>query len=334
MKRHALPQTRQSSFWACLAACAALAGVGCEGSDPRDLGSSSAPITLNAPFRSDIEEFQGRWVGSAVDILEVDGGQPVYQFPSGSTQILLEVVSADGSAPHGGPLEGFIRFGSGQPLPPPTDPDSGYPEGLSYDALLAYGEDDLGAFVDDTSLPPFEGVDYSIGTRGELVGEVSGATTAADGVISFTFGRNQPLDAWCQLQTPHANDAFPSGYSCLPNTGGQLEVASPGTDEMCGLYGPIDTSACTDPSNPDPLSCLDVGEPVTYVNCDKVFLCNTNDYCTCTEEGCSATYTGSRLTVRRVGDELVGVFQNAVFVNERNLRVPLGEVRLQRVLED
>jgi len=56
--------------------------------------------------------------------------------------------------------------------------------------------------------------------------------------------------------------------------------------------------------------------------------------CTCTEEGCAATNTNSRLTVRRLGDELVGVFQDAVFVNERNLRVPLGEVRLQRVTED
>jgi len=330
MKRHALPQTRRSSSWACLAACAALAGVACEGSDPRDLGSSSAPITLNAPFNSDINEFSGRWVGSAEDSLGLNGDGATYQFPSGSTQIVLEVAPGENTGLNG-PLEGFIRFGSGAPLPPPTDPDVGYPAGVSYDALLAYN--DLGAvFADDLTLPPFDGVDYPVGSRGEFIGDESGVTTTADGVISFTFSGNQPLDAWCQLQTSFAHDGAPTFYSCLPDTGGQIEVQSPGDDTMCTLYGPPDLSNCTEESELG--QCIEAGQPVASINCDKVFLCRNNDYCTCTEEGCAATNTNSRLTVRRVGDELVGVFQDAVFVNERNLRVPLGEVRLQRVTED
>jgi hypothetical protein len=331
MKRHPRSNVGHSTLWPCLVASCALVGVACEGSEPRDLGSSSSPFTLDAPFRSDIHDFVGSWVGSAEEILSLNGEQATYQFPSGSTQIVLDVAPGENNGAHG-PLEGSIRFGSGAPLPPPTDPDSGYPAGVSYDALLGYDNDALAIFVDDSSLPPFEGADYPVGSRGEFISDVDGATTAADGVISFTFSRNQPLDAWCRLQTPHLFEGDPDLHLCLPNTGGQLEVSSPGTDAMCGLSGPPDISNCSDPS--DVAGCIEFGEPVAYVNCDKVFLCRTNDYCTCSEDGCTATDSGSRLTVRRVGDELIGVFQNTVFVNERNLRVPLGEVRLQRSLAE
>ncbi|HTV19294.1 MAG TPA: hypothetical protein VMG12_11500 [Polyangiaceae bacterium] len=333
MKRLLRSRFQPSPLSLCLAACAALLGVACEGVEPRDLGSTSAPITLDEPFRSDINEFAGRWVGSAEDILALNGNGPVYQFPSGSTQIVLDVAGADGTSSQDGPVAGSIRFGEGDALPAPTDPDSGYPAGVSYDALLQYGGEGIGvAFIDDGTLPPFEGVDYPISTRGELISEETGETTAADGVVSFTFSANQPLDAWCQLQTPQANAGFPEGYSCLPSTGGQIEVQSPGSDALCGLWGPPDISSCEDPA--DFTQCIEFGDPVAYVNCDKVFLCKSNDYCTCSAEGCSATYTNSRLTVRRVGDELVGVFQNTVFLNDRNLRIPLGEVRLQRVLDE
>jgi hypothetical protein len=331
MKRLPRIHLGPSTLWACLAASCALAGIGCEGAAPRDLGSSSSPFTLDAPFSSDVSEFAGRWVGSAENILALNGDQATYQFPSGSTQIVLDVAPGDNES-GAGPLEGYIRFGSGEPLPPPTDPDSGYPAGLSYDALLSYGGDGLGVFADDRALPPFEGVDYPVGSRGELTASESGATDAADGVLSFTFSGNQPLDAWCQLQTPYPHGGYPNGYACIPDTGGGLEVWSPGTDAMCGLNGPNDASNCTDPSEFP--NCLEFGEPVAYVNCDKAFLCSSSDYCACSAEGCSAADTGSRLTVRRVGDELVGVFQNAVFANERNLRTPLGEVRLQRVIDE
>jgi hypothetical protein len=331
MKRHPRSNIGHSTLWTCLSASCALVGVACEGSAPRDLGSSSAPYTLEAPFHSDINEFVGSWVGSAEDILGLNGERATYQFPSGSTQIVLDVAPGENNGARG-PLEGFIRFGSGAPLAEPTDPDSGYPAGVSYDALLGYGDDGLGIFVDDPALPPFEGADYPVGSRGEFIGQEDGTTTAADGVISFTFSRNQPLDAWCQLQTPHLYEGSPDSYSCLPNTGGQLEVWSPGTDAMCAMWGPVDLSRCTDPS--DWIDCFDIGEPVASINCDKAFLCRTNDYCTCSADGCTATDSSSRLTVRRVGDELVGVFQNTVFVNERDLRAPLGEVRLQRSLEE
>jgi hypothetical protein len=331
MKRHPQSIVAHSTLWACVAASAALMGIGCEGAAPRDLGSSSSPFTLDAPFHSDISEFTGSWVGSAEDILGLNGERATYQFPSGSTQIALDVALGENNGARG-PLEGFIRFGTGAPLPEPTDADSGYPAGLSYDALLSYGGDMLGAFVDDRALPPFEGAEYPVGSRGEFIGELDGSTTAADGVVSFTFSRNEPLDAWCRLQTPHFYPGAPGNYLCLPNTGGQYEISSPGTDAMCALWGPVDLSNCSDTS--DPIDCFELGEPVASINCDKAFLCSTNDYCTCSEAGCTATDSNSRLTVRRVGDELVGVFQNTVFVNDRNLRTPLGQVRLRRVVEE
>jgi hypothetical protein len=314
--------TRNLSF--AIAACAALLGVACEGDAPRDLGSSSALLTTDVAFNTDVNELSGLWVGEAEDTLALNGNSPTYHFPSGSTSIVLEVAASpndDGL----GPLRGHITFGSGAPLPPPTDPDQGFPVGLSYDALLAY--DDLGAaFATDHALPPFEGVDYPVGATGQLNGTETGETTAADGVVSFTFSSNQPLDAWCRLQTPFPSGAV-SGYSCVPDLGGQFEVSSPGTDATCGVFGPPDVSQCADPA--DFAECIDFGEPVAQFNCDKLFLCELN-YCTCSEEGCAAADTNERLTVRRVGSELVGIFQDTVFVNERNLRVPLGEVRLRR----
>lgn len=45
---------------------------------------------------------------------------------------------------------------------------------------------------------------------------------------------------------------------------------------------------------------------------------------------CRARTAEDRLTLRRVGEELVGVFEQSVFKNERGLNTPLGEVRLRR----
>jgi hypothetical protein len=66
-------------------------------------------------------------------------------------------------------------------------------------------------------------------------------------------------------------------------------------------------------------------------------------YCDCDEVGCREAGTFGReglpgqevmrdqLRVRRSGAELVGIFEGTTFLNARNLRVPLGEVRFQRV---
>lgn len=54
-------------------------------------------------------------------------------------------------------------------------------------------------------------------------------------------------------------------------------------DTMCTLYAPFDLSNCTAESELS--ECLEAGQPVASINCDKVFLCRNDDYCTCTEEG-------------------------------------------------
>jgi len=128
------------------------------------------------------------------------------------------------------------------------------------------------------------------------------------------------------LQTSYA-----SGYgttSCVPNTGGQYDSRSNGNDEMCSFYGPLDVSRCG-PDGFDLVDCVDIGEPVAEFNCDKTFLCN-NGYCDCEGGSCSARRSDDRLRLRRVGEELIGVFDHAVFKNARGLNVPLGEVRFHR----
>jgi len=69
-----------------------------------------------------------------------------------------------------------------------------------------------------------------------------------------------------------------------------------------------------------------------------MFLCKIA-VCECTESACaqdvpSRRGTRAKLVVRRDGDTLTGVFSNAVFMNERQLPVPLGTVRFTRVVEE
>jgi hypothetical protein len=56
----------------------------------------------------------------------------------------------------------------------------------------------------------------------------------------------------------------------------------------------------------------------------------SNNFCTCDAEGCSASPSNDRLTLRRFGDELVGLLENINVENARGLGTPLGEVRLTR----
>jgi hypothetical protein len=63
------------------------------------------------------------------------------------------------------------------------------------------------------------------------------------------------------------------------------------------------------------------------LDCDKVTMCDAG-FCTCASAGCDAQVTAERLTLRRVGDELVGLFQSTLFKNARGLNTTIGEVRL------
>ena len=85
-----------------------------------------------------------------------------------------------------------------------------------------------------------------------------------------------------------------------------------------------------DPTEDDLFGCIDPEPPViAQLSCDKTFLA---PYCECTSSSCRAlgvayeTEQDSKLLLRRVGDRLVGTFQNEIFLNARNLTVPMGRV--------
>lgn len=321
-------------FGAPLALTLAGALSACADAEPRELGfTQSAQDLANVPTQPFFEEaaqFVGRWEGTAEDTLALtaDGSSATYRFPSGSTRILVELTLENGD------LTGAVTFGEGAPLPPATDPDAGYPEGVAYDDLLGYqlssqfadGTPINTLIQTHTAMPPFEGFSYEL----RLVSATSlndEALLVADGVAALAFSSTQPLTGWCELQTPHPVPDAPGQFSCVPHHGGTFEVGSNGAGELCDIYGPPVLDGCLpDFSNFD--ECYQEGEVVEQVNCDKLATCG---FCTCEDPGCFVTESNDRLTLRRIGDELVGLLENANFKNPRGLGTPLGEVRLQRV---
>lgn len=340
MKRHTSPRSSrflrsQLALGAPLVLLSAGAIPACADAQPRDLGFTQSAQDLSIeptePFFSDIREFAGRWVGSAEDTLALDGDGPAgaFRFPSGSSRILLELqVDAEGS------VSGTLTFGEGAPLAAATDPDAGYPVGVSYDELLGYEfreqlEDGSAlAFFVPTSvtIPPFEGFPYRV-TPLSTLGINEGQTQVADGILSLNFGSYEPLNDWCTQQSAHPAENL-TGFSCVPTFGGPFESGSFGDDRLCSIYGPPVIDGCLeDLSNLD--ECYQEGEVMAQVSCDKLTMC-MGGFCTCYEDGCLASSTDERLTVRRVGDELVGLIEKANFKNARGLSVPVGEVRFTR----
>jgi hypothetical protein len=306
----------------------------CANTEPRELGFTQSTQDLanvpDEPFFEEANEFVGRWVGTAQETLALtaDGSIPAYRFPSGSSSIAVDVTLQNGQ------LIGNVTFGAGAALPAATDPDVGYPAGVAYDDLLSY---ELNTVFEGTplntlirthfTLPPFEGFAYALtNVNGTSIND--GPLLLPDGVVSLGFSSFEPLQGWCQLQTPYEGSSAPGHFSCIPDHGGGVETLGDGSGGLCDLYGPPLADGCLpDLSNID--ECLQGGEAVEQVNCDKVTMCS-NNFCACDSETCWAAESSDRLTLRRVGDELVGLLENTNFKNARGLNTPLGEVRLQR----
>jgi hypothetical protein len=323
---------------------------GCGGENTHELGLTRTQAFQDPsedeptePFYSDADDFVGRWVGEADATLEFelggDGRLPLYQFPSGSTRFELELQR--GSEGSGSALVGSLSFGEGAPLPPPTDPDVGYPPGTNYLALLSYGQESQGLPTnEDQRLPLFESYPYTVSPVVWSIFDEAGDMRdglVPDGVLSMSFSTAELIDGWCGLQIPVGDDA--TGYSPIDAPGG-YETRGDGTDAACNLFGDYDLSQC--PENLEELSgddrlavdhCIQQGPVIGQASCDKTFLAGQ---CACSSSECFArgvfiAEVVSHLMVRRVGDTLVGAFKNAIFPNARNLPVPLGQVRFQRV---
>jgi hypothetical protein len=184
----------------------ALAGMtlGCAGNvlDQRDLGNTSTPINPMPVIGTDgtVDPIVvANWIGHAEDLFEpttADGQRPNYTFPSGSTDIALQL----GEQAAGG----HLVFGAGEvPVP-----ESGvaYPPGFdAYAAFTTKGQQNL-------QLPPLEGFAY--GLFGVHYGE--DRTGIAGGSLGLGYAVNEAYGNWCLVQTPHENKV--GGYDCVTAT--------------------------------------------------------------------------------------------------------------------
>jgi hypothetical protein len=306
----------------------------CQTQPDRNLGDSldarsldlAPPPEPTEPFGVSPLEFVGRWVGVAEAPLAMGGVREAYAFPSGSTQFSLEIVAS------GAPDQAFLHgsslvFGSGAP-PPPLDPASGYPSDVDYADIAYFDRNIVMAAGHLGPLPPYEGHPYPVR---ELVlsndfNTDEAGLLIADGVLNLEFDTNELFAPWCALQTPQ-----PTGrgeWKCVKGNS----------------YGQSDVGECnvgfSNLSPEQEAEVLESGASLLReaVDCNKLFLCKI-EVCKCTDSACAddvATRRGTRgkLVVRRDGDTLTGVFSNAVFMNERQLPVPLGTVRFTRSVEE
>lgn len=313
--------------------------LACQGSQTHELGLTQSNQSLShqseprEPFFTSYDDFAGSWQGTAEAALSLseDAAQrpPTYEFPSGSTRFSLTLrpgLASDGEQT----LVGNLTFGEGEPLPPASDPTLGYPVGVNYEALLSYGgRATIAPNNIDRRLPPFEAFLYTVESVGELIDPEdpwSGDPGPPDGVLTLRFSTTEIVDGWCQLQQS-VPDGF-GGFSAVPSGVTTLQSRGDGSNAACNLFG----SACTGDETTDEerAACERADAPVIgQASCDAAFLWM---YCECSEVGCRAqgvqweSELNSRLLVRRVGDRLIGAFQNEIFVNARNLAVPMGRV--------
>jgi hypothetical protein len=337
MKNDLLRSSSRLSLLGGLALVSCTLAAACQGTEQHELGYTQADRDLRgraraeptAPFFTGSDDFIGRWIGTAEDPLAFGGADGTYTFPSGSDRFTLDISVAFSEEYQQDLLDTRITFGAGEPIAPPTDPNVGYPVGVSYLDLLSYDDEfRLVGTNPDFRLPPFEGFTYQ---ANPLTGIGQNGINLPDGLLILAFSTLELIDPWCRLQTSF--EIAPGVFQCQEQFGGGYEQNPDGTGASCTLQGPYDDSACPeDPADPAYPGCIDFGEPVATANCDKLFMC-TSDFCQCDSLGCFGPFADSgqnQLVLRRDGDELVGVFVGTTFLNARNLNTPLGEVRFQR----
>jgi hypothetical protein len=217
-----------ASLLVCALSYLACAGAGCAGNalDQRDLGNTSTPINPTPVLSKEgIDPFvEGHWLGQAEDLFAptgADGVRPIYRFPSGSTEITLD-LSASGP--------GQIVFGAG--AVPEPEAGASYPPG--FDAYSSFSA----TRGQSVQLPPLEGFSYVL--SGTIDGAPPpGATGApeemgiAAGALEMGYAPNGAYADWCALQTPHRTEA--GGFDCMTATA-STEPAE------CRIYQAFDCS--------------------------------------------------------------------------------------------
>lgn len=268
-------------------------GIACSTQPMHDIGSTEGELAApEVPVAASVSDFAGAWIGAAEDPL-ANSDEP-YKFPSGSTRILLEITE-DGEA------SSYLTFGDGMPPAPATDPDVGYPEVDPNFTMLGR------ANFDDSVLPPTEAFRYEAGrlyprreftATGLPESEMQAfheSGRVLDGRLDLTYFPTHVFSSWCELQT-------------------------------------VDTCTYTEQFGwDDGRTDCTFGADFIPIDCQKASLCGSR-VCECPEAGsCTASSVDvSLLTLRLSEDGLVGLFSNAVFLNERGFQQAIGTVRFHR----
>ncbi len=233
MKRQA--RFSSSSFFArtCLVWLASLVPA-CGGNEleQRDLGDTGTGSAFDPSERSSVvtsdgklDSFvEGHWVGRAEDMFrpaDAEGQRPAYVFPSGSTEITLDLSMEE---PTFQQLGGQIVFGQG-PVPEPA-PGAVYPAGLQ-----------SGISGDLSAAPPLEGFAYRV--LGYAV---------PDGVLWISYTPAESYRDWCPLQPSRFVDGR---YTCVtlspdPSAGCNGEEMKHRVHYDCRLDWLCQACTCTD----------------------------------------------------------------------------------------
>jgi hypothetical protein len=292
----------------------AVAGCADRALPERDLGNTSALLVDEAPSNSerapllvgfDIDPFiEGTWVGSAADPFGSsgpDGAPPAYVFPSGSSDITLELSIPPGSPDEGRFPVGSITFGA-RPAPEPL---AGMPFPPGHD----YYSPAFTAFVGvGPVFAPAEGFAYPI-----RVGVFPVTSEFTNGLLPISYDQNAPFTAWCPLQ------------AALPDGAGSFNCGAGSRGFSGGL-----------PPNAEPCVYLGADDGEEPVDCDLAILCSDEargGVCECNENGCAALAgRASHLWLVREGDDLIGNFVGTVFQYGNSLHLlPVGSVHFRRV---
>ena len=278
----------------------------CEEYPLHDLGYATQPSTPitpeldpGPPVAQHMSELAGVWLGEAEDPFALSSSAelnpPPYRLPSGSSHIWLRIHEPNGD------VEATITFGDAEPPAPATDPNAGYPQQGGLETV----------FADATVPPPIEGFPYRMyrvyaPRDAEAAGAGPGEEDITpyldlidgkliDGKLDLSYTPTEVFGSWCALQTSE---------SCI--TDGSYAIDSDGRCFMGADSEPAD--------------------------CGRVMLC-ASEVCTC-EPGFQCSYSinhSTSIVVRRSEEGLVGLFQGAVFINERGFQPPLGPVHVRRV---
>jgi hypothetical protein len=249
-------------------------------------GKLAGTPSADGSIASAVSDYAGNW----------DGYVEAYTFsPDNSGRVRL-TIGPDG--------QGTLQVGDGSLLAPPTDPNVGFPAGITT-STGSTGSGDLA-----------EGFLYPIYATQVQTNRIQLGVNPAD------------LEAgWCALQPPVATAAV--GDSRSPTDGGSDGGDASVTEVNITLYNCLPTLGYTF----GPPSDCAVNRPDGQsdpVDCDKLYLCNIAHACRCTESACAVPTIAAGTAPAQYPVELDGALDDSRRTLTATLN--LGGTRVTAVL--